>query len=200
MDSQWLKTQFEVHPEKTKAGLAAAIGVEPPAVSKILSGSRQIKAQEYVLMREYFGLPVDGHASLHRSPASYTIKPLDGHESFRDGQAAPSDWVLPAAILSPRTKAPAEKIRIFQVREAVMEPDFRSGEYVLVDVSDKKPAPPGIFIVSDGFGNMLRQCEFVPKSEPPAIRISANSNFQPQTLQFNDFLIIGRVIAKLQMY
>src|SRR5262245_42565935 len=163
MDSQWLKTQFASNPGKTKAGLAETIGLEPPAISKILNGTRQIKAQEYILMREYFGLPSDGHASLKKSPATYTIKPLDGDGGFRDGQTPPADWVIPASILSSRTSAPADKIRIFQVRENVMEPDFRNGEYVLVDISDKKPAPPGIFIVSDGFGNMLRQCEYTPK-------------------------------------
>lgn len=45
-----------MHPKKTKAQLARLLGLEPPAVSKILAGTRQIKAQEYMKMREFFCL------------------------------------------------------------------------------------------------------------------------------------------------
>ena len=80
-----------------------------------------------------------------------------------------------------------------------MEPDYKRGEHVLIDMSDKKPSPPGAFIISDGFGVMLRNCEFVPHSNPPEIRISASKpSFQTQALRRDDFDIIGRVIAKLQ--
>ncbi len=111
-----------------------------------------------------------------------------------------AEWVIPASILNARTQAPSDKIKIFQVRENAMEPDFKQGEYVLVDLSDKKPSPPGVFLVSDGFGNMLRDCAFVPKVSPPAVRISAKKEgFLTQTLKLDDFLITGRVIAKLLM-
>ncbi len=110
------------------------------------------------------------------------------------------DWVIPASVLNTRTQAPPEKIRIFEIGENTMEPDFRRGESVLVDLCDIKPSPPGVFLVSDGFGHMVRRCEFVPRSNPPEVKISANeSGFQPQTLKLADFKIIGRVIAKLQM-
>jgi hypothetical protein len=40
----------------------------------------------------------------------------------------------------------------------------------------------------------------VPHSSPAEIKISANADkFQPQILNDEDFEIIGRVIAKLQM-
>lgn len=80
-----------------------------------------------------------------------------------------------------------------------MEPDFKRGEHVLVNLSDKKPSPPGTFVVSDGFGYLVRQCEVIPGSKPVDIKVSAlNSSFNPQKLRLSEFEIIGRVIAKLQ--
>lgn len=197
MDSQWLKTQFALNPAKSKADLAKELGLEPSAVSKILGGYRQIKAQEYLIMRRFFGLPVDGESVVwNHAKSSYAIQPLGEADEPLDG----AEWILPASILSQRTNAPPEKIKIFQVRENAMEPDFKHGEYVLIDLSDQKPTPPGVFIVSDGFGHMIRHCAFIPRANPPTVRISANSeNFHSQTLALSDFIVIGRVIAKLLM-
>lgn len=200
MDSQWLKTQFQLNPDKTKAGLAVAIGLEPPAVSKILNGTRQIKAQEYILMRHYFGMPVDGH---------HAVKPLNGQnrgigsneKGFAENKAkgGTDEWTIPTASFSSLQKE-SENVRIFQVRDNFMEPVFNKGEYVLVDLADKKISSPGIFIISDGYSHMLRRCEEVKKPSGPEIRISASSSaFQPQTLKNDDILILGRVLARLQM-
>jgi transcriptional regulator with XRE-family HTH domain len=197
MDSQWLKTQFQLNPGKSKAGLAKAIGLEPPAVSKILNGARQIKAQEYMSMRKYFGLPNDGEKAVNAN--SYSIPRLDGKNALNEFSHDDADWVIPAEILSARTRTPPEQIRIFQIRESVMEPDFRHGEYVIIDLSDQKPSPPGVFIISDGFGHMVRQCAYVPKSDPAKIRVSAAaSGFEAQTLEAGEFTLVGRIIAKLQ--
>ena len=202
MDSQWLKTQFEHNPEKSKAGLARVLNLEPPAISKILNGARQIKAQEYNLMRQYFGLPVDGENASNLPENSYRLDTLAGETNTLQedpDQPLEDSWIIPADILSARTSAPPNQIKIFNIKESFMEPEFRHGEHVLIDLSDNNPTPPGTFIISDGFGVMLRNCEYVPNSNPAEIRISANStNFQSQTLQENDFQIVGRVIAKLQ--
>jgi hypothetical protein len=202
MDSQWLKTQFQLNPDRTKAGLAKALGLEAPAISKILKGTRQIKAQEYASMRRYFGLPVDGAESIKKRHDSYVISALTHGQSNMREKDAPQDnseWVIPADILSQRTKAPSNQIKIFRVKENTMAPDFRLGEHVLVDLSDQKPSPPGIFVVSDGFGYLIRHCEYIPHSSPPEIRVSAkDKSFHPQILQSDEFKITGRVIAKLQ--
>jgi hypothetical protein len=203
MDSQWLKMQLAYNPDKSKADLAKTIGLQASGISKILAGTRQIKAHEYIAMRRFFGLSVDGESATGpgRSASSYTIKPLDPDALQEEGQKfTDSEWVIPANILTSRTQAPPDKIKIFKVSETAMEPDFKQGEHVLVDLSDQKPSPPGVFLVSDGFGYMIRNCAFVPKASPPTVRISARQDgFMSQTLKLEDFTIIGRVIAKLLM-
>lgn len=197
MDAQWLNAQFANDPEKSKADLARILGLEAPAVSKMLNGTRQIKATEYVRMREFFGLTNDGDKSVVNTN-NYIIKPLE-KSGLNDLAGDQGEWVMPADIIAEHTNAPSDKIKIFSVRENMMQPDFNKGEHVIVDLTDKTPSPPGVFIVSDGFGTLVRQCEFVAGSKPTKFKISAISDkFQPQILLEDDFKILGRVIAKLQ--
>lgn len=202
MDAEWLKSQLKLNPARSKADLARALGLEPSAVSKMLSGARQIKAQEYVAMRRFFGLAVEGERALRPTAAAenaYVIEPLGS--ALRE-QGADSDadaWVMPAHLFASRTKAPPEKIRIFEVHGDAMAPDFMPGTHVLVDLSDTRPSPAGEFVVSDGHGHIIRQCEYVPHSVPPQIRLSAlNRKYDPYTAAQDRAGVIGRVIAKLQ--
>ena len=198
MDAQWLNKQFKINPKKSKAKLATALGLEPPSVSKILNGTRQIKAQEYLIMRDYFDLPNDAENSNH-SATSYTLQPLMGPKGLGAQIQPKENWVIPASLLSPRTDAAQSEIKVFKIQESMMAPDFNNGEHVIIDLSDHTPSPPGIFAVSDGFGMMIRHCEFMAGSKPPAIRVSANQQkFQPQILRLGEFKVLGRVIAKLQ--
>lgn len=203
MYSQWLKQQFAQHPKKSKAALARALGLDSPAISKILKGTRQVKAHEYAIMRRFFGLPVDGETAVSNKN-SFVIRPLvEKNSGLRDKATHPnhgeSEWIIPSHVIGKHTDAPPDKVKILEIKESLMEPDFRHGEYVVVDLSDKKPSPPGVFIVSDGFGYLLRQCEFVPHSSPPKIKISAkDQSFQPHILTHDDFSIIGRVIGKVE--
>ena len=201
MDSQWLKTHFDLNPQKTKAGLAKALGLEPPAVSKILKGSRQIKAHEYATMRRYFELPVDGENSMTSDKNSVVLKTLTAHQHMEEhgDNTQNSSWVIPANILGQHTQASPENIKIFKVEESLMEPDFKRGEHVVVDLSGQTPSPPGVFIVSDGFGYLIRQCEILPGQRPFMVMVSARDQaFTPQKLKLSEFKVIGRVIAKLQ--
>lgn len=196
MDSEWLKTQFRLNPDKSKADLAVALGIGAPAISKMLAGTRQIKAGEYVQMRRFFGLPADGDSAAGGRKGRYVLEPLGLKE--KDTATDGDSWVVPANLLSGRTAAAPDKIKIFTVAESAMAPDFAPGEQVLVDLSDQKPSPPGVFIVSDGIGHIIRRCEYVPRSQPPQVRLStASGKFEPHVLPLKDAGLIGRVIAKL---
>ncbi len=203
MDAQWLHAQFSHHRDKSKAALAQALGLEPPAVSKILSGVRQIKATEYIKMREFFGLPSGEKRDHEGQTQSYVVDQLKSNHNLSDSanevENSQSQWILPANIIQKHTQSTSDVIKSFRVGDHMMAPDFKRDEHVLVDLSDKNPTPPGTFIVSDGFGHMLRNCEYVPNSNPVKIKITAHTQtYQPQILRREEFEILGRVIAKLQ--
>lgn len=208
MDKQWLETQFCLNPEKTKAALAKALNLEPPAISKMLSGTRQIKAAEYVGMRKFFGMTTESGQAKPYLERAYQVKPLQTqaqalYDSRADGgvkEAEAQDaWVMPASFFEKRTQAPAEKIRFFEVKDKAMMPDIDAGDHVLVDLSDKKPSPAGLFVLYDGIGTVIRQCEFIPQSDPLKLRISAhNSQFRSYQVEFDKTEILGRVIARMK--
>lgn len=198
MDAQWLKYQFKINPGKNKADLARMLHLDPPAISKILNGARQIKAQEYISMRRFFGLPSENDGASSRIQESMVLQPIQS-QSLREAQNGAGEWMIPADILSQRTKTPSDKIRIFKVEDSTMEPEFMRGEHVLVDTLQKAPSPPGAFLVFDGVGHVIRDCAYEVGATPPRIQVSARAQkFPPQILPYNDLDIAGRVIAKLQ--
>lgn len=202
MDSEWLKAQFRLRPDKTKADLARALGLDRPAISKILAGGRQIKAAEYAGMRRFFGLPVDGERAVSRQ--AVVLQPLAEKGAGQGMAEAATDadaesWVVPASLFARRTRTAPENIRLFTVQEQAMMPLLAPGETVLVDLADGTPSPPGIFLVADGLGHIIRQCAHVPHSQPPQVRLSAaDARHEAHTLPLASAGIVGRVIAKLQ--
>lgn len=195
MDHQWLKSLFAMHPERSKTDLARALNLEPPAISKMLAGTRQIKAQEYIGMRAFFGLPSDGHRATATPMPGFKVRQFAEPDGFADSEA----WTMPATLLARKTRAAPEQVRVFDVRDNTMAPDFVPGEHVLIDLSDRQPSPSGVFLVFDGIGHCLRQCEIVPQARPAQVRLSpVNKSYEAHVAPLDQAVIAGRVIAKLQ--
>lgn len=88
------------------------------------------------------------------------------------------------------------RIRIIPVRGTSMEPELWSGQRVMVDIEDKTPSPPGIFVIWDGLGLVLKYVEVVADSEPVRVRISsAHPQFKPYERLVGEAHINGRVVG-----
>ncbi|MFO1081901.1 MAG: helix-turn-helix domain-containing protein [Reyranellaceae bacterium] len=88
------------------------------------------------------------------------------------------------------------RVRIIPVKGNSMEPELWSGQRVMVDIEDKVPSPPGIFVVWDGLGLVLKYVEVIPNSEPLRVRIaSAHPAFKPYERNLDEAHINGRVIG-----
>lgn len=190
MNAEWLKEQFERNPDKTKAGLAKAIGLEPPAISKILANTRQIKAQEYISMRTYFDLQ---NGDFNHS--------MDYGLSDKESVQSP-EWGMPSDLVQSSNDDgfSVQHTKVVKVQETTMQPDFYQDDYVAVDFSDADPSRSGVFLVSDGYGQMFRQCEVIQVDGCARIRITATAKgFLPQDLRDDEFKILGRVIGKVDL-
>lgn len=76
-----------------------------------------------------------------------------------------------------------------------MEPTLRSGDRVLVNLADKRVSQPGIFVLWDGDGTVVKRIEIVPNSKPPQLRrISDNPLHGAYDVLAADTVIIGRVV------
>ena len=76
-----------------------------------------------------------------------------------------------------------------------MVPLLEHDDTVMLDYSQTRPSPPGIFILDDGVGLVAKRIEIIPSSKTQILRISsqnpANSIYQRR---IDEEHIIGRVV------
>lgn len=109
-----------------------------------------------------------------------------------------SEWSLPRQLLANQIGAEST-MRIIQVMGDSMVPEFNPGDRVMVNTADRVPSPPGVFVLWDGFGLIIKRCEMVPHSAPPrAVLSSANNNYSTYEMDIQDLQIQGRVVGKWQ--
>lgn len=103
---------------------------------------------------------------------------------------------MPASSFREAYGVNPERIKILAVKGNSMAPDLWPGQRVMVDISDKAPSPPGVFVVWDGMGLVLKYVEVVANSDPLRVRISSkNPVFQPYERLLDESHINGRVIG-----
>ena len=86
-------------------------------------------------------------------------------------------------------------LRVFSINGDNMEPTLLYHDIVLVDISQKTPSPPSIFILFDGAGMAAKRLEYVSNPKNQHIRvISDNPHYSTYECSISDAAIIGRVV------
>jgi transcriptional regulator with XRE-family HTH domain len=110
--------------------------------------------------------------------------------------AVVATWEVPVDYLVGHARS-ASAVRIIRVAGDSMEPEYPSGDRVLVDTSHKFPSPPGVYVLWDGFGLVLKRLEVLQGTEPPIVRISsANPAYPAYERPAEGLAINGRVVGK----
>jgi phage repressor protein C with HTH and peptisase S24 domain len=108
-----------------------------------------------------------------------------------------AEWQVPSGVVRGYSTAPASEMRIITVMGDSMEPALLPGQRVLVDTGDRKPSPPGIFVVWDGLGLVIKRVQMVPHSEPPRVKITSdNVKYETYERTLEEAYIQGRVIGQ----
>lgn len=106
-------------------------------------------------------------------------------------------WEVPRDLIRGQTTAPAQMLKVITVLGDSMAPDFPPGARVLVDIGDTNPTPPGVFVLHDGFGVVLKQVEMKPYSSPPVVIVkSRNPAYATYEMPLEGVVINGRVIGR----
>jgi phage repressor protein C with HTH and peptisase S24 domain len=104
-------------------------------------------------------------------------------------------WYFPVNWLRHELRARPIDLRIITIDGDSMEPMLRSGDRVLIDTSRRLPSPPGIFVLHDGIGLVIKQVEHIPNSDPPRISLkSINDHYENYERVSEEINIAGRVI------
>ncbi len=85
-------------------------------------------------------------------------------------------------------------LRLLFVRGDSMEPTLHDGDIILADMARVEPHPPGIFVLFDGLGLVVKRLEYIA-TEPGSVRIlSDNPQYGAYERPLSEARIIGRVV------
>lgn len=142
-------------------------------------------------------------------PGTATIRELDvrpaagGNSSvveiFEGGEeeATRALYGFPAAGFRELYGAPPEEVRILEVVGDSMTPELWPGQKVMVHLRDRQPSPPGVFVLWDGLGLVIKRIELLAQSDPPRLRISSdNRQYAVYERTIDEVHILGRVIGR----
>lgn len=119
----------------------------------------------------------------------------------RDGH----QWGFPESWLRSEFVARANELRVItidgdsMVSEQPRRDDLDPGDKVIVNIADRRPSPPGIFVIYDGIGLVAKRIEHIDGSDPARIRImSNNSRYREYERTLDEAQIMGRVVGRWQ--
>ncbi|MBB5519064.1 LexA family transcriptional regulator [Amphiplicatus metriothermophilus] len=159
-DIEWIRAALRRDPTKTRAGIAAVLGVDKSAVTRLLSGERQLKFHEAEKIAAYLGVapPFNPPGALADRGRDFAAEGA-GSEADRVASADEAAPIYAATALSEgrwslarheapvdwRPRAPhfanAARVFGFYAPDDAMAPRFMAGEIVWVDPA--RPARPG---------------------------------------------------------
>ena len=114
----------------------------------------------------------------------------------RAAERVVATWQVPRDMMRGHTTAGEDALRIITVLGDSMEPDLPPGARVMVDTMDRVPTPPGIFVLYDGLGLVVKRVEHIPFSDPSTVRIASdNPRYTPYERTLDEAHIQGRVIG-----
>jgi transcriptional regulator with XRE-family HTH domain len=135
-------------------------------------------------------------------PGTLQIEELDVRASAGDGltgegEKVVGEWRVPTEVVRFYSTAPATDLRIITVMGDSMEPTLQPGQRVLVDTGDRTPSPPGVFVVWDGLGLVVKRVQVLAHSEPTRVRITSdNAKYEAYERTLAEAYIQGRVIGQ----
>ena len=123
------------------------------------------------------------------------VRPSMGGGAIVDSEDRPGrDFHFRRAWIRDRLRAAPSMLRVMAVQGDSMMPTLNEGDVILVDMNQRNPVPPGVFVLHDGMGLVAKRLEHVPMSDPPRVRIiSDNRQYSPYECTAEEVNIVGRV-------
>lgn len=159
------------------------IGEDTIANSPDIPNDTFIKSSDHILNG---GMPI----------TELDVRAGAGPGTLAEENTATNIWRVPAEVIRGYTSAPSEELKIITVYGDSMEPTLMPGQRIMVDIADRTPSPPGLFVVWDGLGLVVKRLQVIPHSDPVCVRISSdNPRYEPYERTLEEAHIQGRVIG-----
>ncbi|NBP48056.1 MAG: helix-turn-helix transcriptional regulator [Alphaproteobacteria bacterium] len=106
-----------------------------------------------------------------------------------------NQWIFPRHWLARLGGRQPSSLRMISISGDSMVPLLEHDDTVMLDCSQTRPSPPGIFILDDGVGLVAKRLEIIPNTNPQMLRIaSQNSAYSSYQRRIDEVHIIGRVV------
>ena len=104
-------------------------------------------------------------------------------------------WIFSRQYLADELRLPVSELVVLEVIGDSMEPTLHSGDRVLVNMADTRVSQPGIFVLWDGDGTVVKRLELIPSTKPQKLkRISDNPLHSTYEVLLESTKVVGRVV------
>jgi len=198
-------------PRVTQAALAATLGVPQSVVSDWETGKLESWTEYEDAICRALSIPrgwirdqvqesdqppvLDG-ADL---PALVQIAEYDVRLSAGPGFVPTSEetrrrWPLPRFLVVDTLGLDPDRTAIQEIVGDSMEPTLSTGDYVLIDLADRRIGLPGVLVVWDGDALVCKRLERIPGEEPRRVRIKSDNPLHNEYKVLEEQVnVIGRV-------
>lgn len=188
----------------SQAAVGKLLEVSQPQAQKRLNNEIQFSIEEIEKLERHFQAkaPIRHTLLMAENEAAtqsfkvikeYDVTVSAGGGSFVADENVRSEWPFDPAYLSNELGLGNAQLALLEVRGDSMEPTLSSGDRVMVNMSDKQVSQPGIFILYDGGGTVIKRVEKVPGIDK-LVLISDNSRHTQYEIDGENVQIIGRVV------
>jgi phage repressor protein C with HTH and peptisase S24 domain len=88
-----------------------------------------------------------------------------------------------------------ENLRVVFIQGDIMEPTLYNNDMVLMDISKTVPNPPGIFVIFEGAGLIVKRLEYIRKHNTPQVIIKPdNRRYTSYECDLLEVDIVGKVV------
>jgi phage repressor protein C with HTH and peptisase S24 domain len=163
--------------------IAAVVKVD---LEWLLTGKGQVDGEDPITEEYHNDFVAIQYVSLRPS--------MGGGAIFEEEERTGRDFHFRRAWIRDRLKAAPSMLRVMTVQGDSMIPTLEDGDVILVDLNQRSPNPPGVFVLHDGIGLVAKRLEHIPLSDPPRVRIiSDNLRYNTYDGTADEVNIIGRV-------
>lgn len=128
-----------------------------------------------------------------KTVTEYDIRASAGDGALTSEENVRSQWPFDPSYISDFLGLSTNDLAIIEVRGDSMEPTLSSGDRVMVHLADKQISQPGIFIIYDGGGTVIKRVEKIP-GQDKIVLISDNPLHTRYEVSGDDVQIVGRVV------
>ena len=153
-------------------------------------------------LSDLLGISPDG-IEIQRDSSEYvkvstiltTVAPQEGSAEFALKEKQGEPYYFRQSWVQDRLATKPENLKMVFIEGDNMDPTLCQGDMILIDISKKTPSPPGIFVLFDGMGLVVKRLEFLSHLTPPTLKIlSDNPQYPAYESTMEESSIIGRVV------